>query len=140
MRRFLTWVVMAAAAVTPASAATRAAVTIYSHDLAFIREQRTLARGAAGDTVRIGDIPDRIDVSSVRLALPGKAKVSRLAYRFDVASAGTEPSCGAGVVSRWEDAGAAGRSRPCSAGETQNRQTPTRIGRGRGPAAGERKL
>jgi len=86
MRRFLTWVVLAAAAVTPASAATRAAVTIYSHDLAFVREQRTLARGGAGDTVRIGDIPDRIDVSSVRLALPGKAKVSRLAYRFDVAS------------------------------------------------------
>jgi len=86
MRRFWTWALVAAAWVTPASAATRAAMTIYSHDLAFVREQRTLVRSGAGDTVRIGDIPDRIDVSSVRLDLPDKGRVSRLAYRFDVAS------------------------------------------------------
>jgi hypothetical protein len=85
MRRFWIWALVAAAWGTPASAATRAAMTIYSHDLAFVREQRTLVR-SAGDTVRIGDIPDRIDVSSVRLDLPDKGRVSRLAYRFDLAS------------------------------------------------------
>lgn len=86
MRKFWTLALVAAAWVTPASGATRAAMTIYSHDLAFVREQRTLVRSGAGDTVRIGDIPDRIDVSSVRLDLPDKGRVSRLAYRFDVAS------------------------------------------------------
>lgn len=86
MRRLWTWTLVALAA-WPSSplAATRAAMTIYSRDLAFVREDRSLAR-AAGDTLRITDVPDRIDVSSVRLALPGRARVMRLAYRFDVAS------------------------------------------------------
>jgi hypothetical protein len=86
MRKLLTWLALAAAWAMPAGAATRAAMTIYSHDLAFVREQRTLNRGGAGDTVRMGDLPDRLDVSSVRLTLPGNGRVSRLAYRFDVAS------------------------------------------------------
>jgi hypothetical protein len=85
MRSLLT-IALLAAAVAPASAATRAAMTIYNRDLAFVREQRSLDLRARGDTVRIGDIPDRIDISSVRLALPGRGRVSRLAYRFDVAS------------------------------------------------------
>lgn len=86
MRRLTTWAALVVLAASPARAATRAAMTIYSHDLAFVREERTLVRAGAGDTVRIGDIPDRLDVSSVRLSLPGHGRVSRLAYRFDVAS------------------------------------------------------
>lgn len=86
MRKLWTWIALAVIGASPAGAATRAAMTIYSHDLAFVREERTLSRPGAGDTVRIGDIPDRIDVSSVRLDLPGNGRVSRLAYRFDVAS------------------------------------------------------
>jgi hypothetical protein len=86
MRKLGTWIALAVLSASPAGAATRAAMTIYSHDLAFVREERTLVRAGAGDTVRIGDIPDRIDVSSVRLGLPGNGRVARLAYRFDVAS------------------------------------------------------
>ncbi len=68
-----------------AEAAPRAAVTVYTRDLAFVRETRALELGAARDTVRLGDIPDRIDVSSVRLS-PARGRVARLAYRFDVSS------------------------------------------------------
>ena len=75
-----------AVAAAPARPAPRAAVTIYTRDLAFVRETRALDVRAARDTVRLGDIPDRLDVSSVRLALAGRGRVARLAYRFDVAS------------------------------------------------------
>jgi hypothetical protein len=61
------------------------ALTIYSRDLGLVRETRTLD-GAAGDTVRISDVPERIDFSSVRLVPEGGARVSHLAYRWDVAS------------------------------------------------------
>jgi hypothetical protein len=61
------------------------ALTIYSHDLAFVRETRTLDFRAGRDTVRLAGVPDRIDVSSVRLQPGGKTRVVRLAYRFDVA-------------------------------------------------------
>ena len=70
----------------PAAAAPPAAVTIYTRDLAFVRETRTFDLRSARDTVRLGNVPDRIDVSSVWLAPAGKARVTRLAYRFDVAS------------------------------------------------------
>ena len=69
----------------PALAAARPAVTVYSRDLAFVREPRTLELAGARDTVRLADVPERIDFSSVRLA-PSGARVLRLAYRFDVAS------------------------------------------------------
>jgi len=62
------------------------AVTVYTHDLGFVRESRTLEIGGAGDTVRIPGVSERLDFSSVRLALAGGARVRRLAYRYDVAS------------------------------------------------------
>jgi hypothetical protein len=58
-------------------------VTVYSRDLGFVRESRTLE--IAGDTVRIADVPERIDVASVLLA-PATGKVTRLAYRYDLAN------------------------------------------------------
>jgi hypothetical protein len=82
--RFVTSACLLLAA--PAFAAPPAAVTIYTRDLAFVRESRTLVLGGGRDTLRLGEIPDRIDVSSVRLTPAGKARVTRLAYRFDVAS------------------------------------------------------
>jgi hypothetical protein len=60
------------------------AVTIYSRDLGFVRETRTVELGAGHDTLQLADIPERIDVSSVRLTPAGAARVTRLAYRFDV--------------------------------------------------------
>jgi hypothetical protein len=63
------------------------AVTLYTRDLGFVRETRTLDRSSARDTVRLEDVPQALDFGSVRLALAdATAKVTRLAYRWDVAS------------------------------------------------------
>lgn len=61
-------------------APTSSSVTIYSRDLAFVRERRVLDFGAKRDTARLTGIPERIDVSSIRLTPSGKARVRRLAY------------------------------------------------------------
>ncbi len=60
------------------------AVTIYGHDLGFVSETRAFDLRSARDTVRLAGVPDRIDFSSVRLAA-GDARLTRLAYRYDVA-------------------------------------------------------
>jgi hypothetical protein len=61
-------------------------VTIYSQDLGFVREARSYELGAARDTVRFTDVSERLDFASVRLAPADGSRVSRLAYRYDVAS------------------------------------------------------
>jgi hypothetical protein len=68
------------------SAAADTAVTVYTQDLGFVREARTLDLGSARDTVRLPEVGERLDFSSVRLVPAGGAKVTRLAYRFDAAS------------------------------------------------------
>jgi len=80
-----------AALVGPASAGT--ALTVYTQDLGFVRETRALDMGGARDTLRIPEVGERLDFSSVRLVPAGGAKVSRLAYRFDAAT-------GDGVIDR----------------------------------------
>jgi hypothetical protein len=62
------------------------AVTVYTRDLGFIRETRTIELRAARDTVRLANIAERLDFTSVRLVPAGEARVTRLAYRYDVAS------------------------------------------------------
>lgn len=77
---------LAIAAVTLATAAQAGpSLTIYTHDLGFVRETRTLDLRAARDTVRLEDVSSMLDFSSVRLA-PAAGRVTRLAYRWDVAS------------------------------------------------------
>ena len=71
------------APLTPALAAP--SVTVYTRDLGFVRERRTLQVSAPHDTVRITDVSRRLDFSSVRLDPGPGAKVRRLAYRFDLA-------------------------------------------------------
>jgi hypothetical protein len=71
---------------TAAPALAGPAVTIYTHDLGLVREQRTLDLAGSRDTVRISDLPERLDFSSLRLAPAGSAKVARLAYRWDVSN------------------------------------------------------
>jgi hypothetical protein len=75
----------AARAVTPAQAAGAPSLTIYTRDLGFVRETRTLELAGARDTVRLSDLPERLDFPSVRLVPGGGARVTRLAYRWDVA-------------------------------------------------------
>ena len=62
------------------------ALTVYSQDLGFVRETRTLDLAGARDTVRLPDVGERVDFSSVRLVPGGGARIARLAYRFDAAS------------------------------------------------------
>ena len=61
------WIALALA-LPGAAAAAPPRLTIYSQDLGFVRETRTLEAGAGRDTVRIDRIPRGIDVASVRLA------------------------------------------------------------------------
>ena len=61
-------------------------LTIYTRDLGFVRETRTLELAGARDTVRLSDLPERLDFSSLRLVPGGTARVTRLAYRWDAAS------------------------------------------------------
>lgn len=68
-----------------APAAAGPSLTIYAHDLAFVREARTLDVRAGRDTLRLEGVSDRLDPTSVRLAVEG-ARVVRLAYRWDVAT------------------------------------------------------
>lgn len=62
------------------------AVTLYSRDLGFVRENRTLELSAARDTVLLPDVSERIDITSVRLVPEGDVKVLGLSCRYDVAS------------------------------------------------------
>jgi hypothetical protein len=62
------------------------AVTIYTRDLAFVRDPVTLRLDAARDTLLLPGVPERIDFTSIRLVPEGAARVLRLAYRYDVAS------------------------------------------------------
>jgi hypothetical protein len=69
-----------------AAAAAGPAVTVYTRDLGYVRETRALDLTGGRDTVRISDLPERLDFSSVRLVPAGAARLTRLAYRWDVAS------------------------------------------------------
>src|SRR5262245_11909602 len=60
-------------------------MTIYSRDLAYVHENRTLDFGAGRASAVLTGIPDRIDVSSVQLVPAGQARVRRLAYAYDLA-------------------------------------------------------
>lgn len=78
--------VLAAAAVNPPRAAAAGpSLTIYSRDLGFVREARSLELSSALDTVRLEGVSQRLDFPSVRLA-PAQGRVTRLAYRWDTAS------------------------------------------------------
>lgn len=61
-------------------------LTIYSQDLGFVRETRAFERGGTRDTIRLSDVSERLDFASVRLAPGDASKVTRLAFRYDVAS------------------------------------------------------
>ena len=75
-----------AATAQPAPALAGPAVTIYTHDLGLVREQRSLDLAGSRDTVRISDLPERLDFTSLRLVPAGSVRVTRLAYRWDVAN------------------------------------------------------
>jgi hypothetical protein len=59
-------------------------VTVYSNDLAYVRETRTFETRAGRDTLRLADVPDRIDFTSVRFDPSGGARVAGLAHLLDL--------------------------------------------------------
>lgn len=83
MRSSSLFVALALTGIAASVAQAAPSVTVYTRDLGFVRETRTL--DVTRDTVRIADVPERIDFGSVRVA-PQGARVRRLAYRFDLAS------------------------------------------------------
>ena len=87
-RAVLLVVVVALGAIPGADPAAAAGprVTVYTRDFGFVRETRTLDIGSARDTVRIEDVPAALDFSSCRLVPAGETRVTRLAWRYDVAS------------------------------------------------------
>ena len=75
----------------PLAALAGPAVTVYTHDLGYVRETRALDLRAASDTTRIENVSEQLDFSSVRLTpADTHARVTRLAYRYDVASPDAE--------------------------------------------------
>lgn len=74
------------AVLAPAAASAAPSLTLYTRDLGFVREDRVLEAGARGDTVTLAEVPERLDFASVRLVPEGGARVSRLAFRYDVAT------------------------------------------------------
>jgi hypothetical protein len=82
MKRLLT----AAALLAVASIAHAGpSLTVYSRDLGFVREVRTLEGRSGRDTLRLEGVSNRLDFSSVRL-VPAAGRVTRLAFRWDTAS------------------------------------------------------
>jgi hypothetical protein len=75
------WLAALAALAMPAGAAAAPSITIYTHDLALVRESRTV--DLANDTLRLADLPERLDFGSLGLT-PGSGRVTRLAWRWDV--------------------------------------------------------
>ena len=62
-----------------------AAVTVYSRDLGFVRETRVIELMGRRDTVRLSELPERLDFPSARLVPRDEARVVRLAFRWDLA-------------------------------------------------------
>lgn len=77
--------VLALLVLAPDARAAGPSLTVYSRDLGFVRETRTLAARGGRDTLRLEGVSNRLDFSSVRLA-PAAGRVTRLAYRWDTAS------------------------------------------------------
>ena len=72
-------------ALIPTLAFAGPSLTLYTSDLGLVKESRTLDFRGGRDTLRLEGVSNRLDASSLRL-VPGSGKLTRLAYRFDVAT------------------------------------------------------
>lgn len=68
-----------------AAAQAAPSVTIYSGNLALVREPRAFETRAGRDTLRLSGLPDALDVTSIRFVPSGGARVAGLAWNADVA-------------------------------------------------------
>src|SRR5262249_39868921 len=60
-------------------------LTLYTSDLGLVKESRSVDFHGGRDTLRLEGVSNRLDPSALRL-VPGSGKLTRLAYRFDVAT------------------------------------------------------
>lgn len=60
-------------------------LTLYTSDLGLVKESRAIELRGGTDTVRLENVSNRLDPSSLRL-VPSSGQLARLAYRWDVAS------------------------------------------------------
>src|SRR5262245_19931590 len=72
-------------ALVPAAASAGPSLTLYTSDLGLVKESRTLDYRGSRDTLRLEGVSNRLDASSLRF-VPSSGKLTRLAYRFDVAT------------------------------------------------------
>jgi len=72
-------------ALLPAAAWAGPSLTLYTSDLGLVKESRALDYRGGLDTLRLEGVSKRLDASSLRL-VPSSGKLTRLAYRFDVAT------------------------------------------------------
>jgi len=69
----------------PVAAGAGPSLTVYSSDLGLVKESRAVELRGGTDTLRLEGVSRRLDPSSVRLE-PGSGRLTRLAWRWDVAS------------------------------------------------------
>jgi len=72
-------------ALLPSLATAGPSLTLYTSDLGLVKESRALDFRGTRDTLRLEGVSNRLDASSLRL-VPSTGKLTRLAYRFDVAT------------------------------------------------------
>jgi hypothetical protein len=60
-------------------------LTLYTSDLGLVKETRDVQLDGGSDTLRLEGVSSRLDASSLRF-VPGSGRLTRLAYRWDVAS------------------------------------------------------
>ncbi len=66
-------------------------LTVYSQDLAFVREVRDVSLERGSNDISFENVPSKLDPSSVKVSFPGggeSIRVLRQSYRFDVAGMG----------------------------------------------------
>ena len=72
-------------ALLPAAASAGPSLTLYTSDLGLVKESRNLDYRGTRDTLRLEGVSNRLDATSLRF-VPSSGKLSRLAYRYDVAT------------------------------------------------------
>ncbi len=60
-------------------------LTLYTSDLGLVKESRAVTFKGARDTLRLESVSTRLDATSLRL-VPSSGRLTRLAYRWDVAT------------------------------------------------------
>lgn len=76
---------VAAGLTLPAPALAGPSLTLYTTDLGLVKESREIRLEGGSDTLRLENVSNRLDPSSLRM-VPGSGRLTRLAYRWDVAS------------------------------------------------------